>query len=52
MSAESLGWLLGRDCFARQRCILATKEEGKIEDEADADSDDEETPREDAVKEI
>ncbi len=47
-----MGWLLGRDCFARQRCILATKEEGKIEDEADADSDDEETPREDAVKEI
>lgn len=35
VSAESMRWWLGRDCFARQRCILATREEGKIEDVED-----------------
>jgi pimeloyl-ACP methyl ester carboxylesterase len=43
VSAESMRWWLGSDCFARQKCILATREEGKIEDEEDADSGDEET---------
>ncbi|KAH8820384.1 alpha/beta-hydrolase [Xylogone sp. PMI_703] len=27
VSAESMRWWLGRECFARQKCILATKEE-------------------------
>lgn len=38
VSAESMRWWLGRECFAKQRCILATKEEGRqeeIEDEED-----------------
>jgi pimeloyl-ACP methyl ester carboxylesterase len=35
VSAESMRWWLGRDCFARQKCILATREEGKIEDVED-----------------
>ena len=32
-------WWLGRECFARHRCILATKEEGKLEDEEDEEED-------------
>lgn len=35
VSAESMRWWLGRDCFAKQKCILATKEDGireEIED--------------------
>ena len=35
VSAESMRWWLGRECFASQKCILATREEGKIEDEED-----------------
>ncbi|KAI9694658.1 MAG: hypothetical protein M1822_000274 [Bathelium mastoideum] len=35
VSAESMRWWLGRDCFAKQKCILATREEGKVEDEED-----------------
>lgn len=35
VSAESMRWWLGRECFARQRCILATREEGRIEDVED-----------------
>ena len=35
VSAESMRWWLGRDCFAKQKCILATREEGKLEDEED-----------------
>lgn len=41
VSAESMRWWLGRECFAKQRCILATREEGQIEDEEDQDGDDE-----------
>jgi hypothetical protein len=44
VSAESMRWWLGRDCFAKQKCILATREEGRIEDEEDGDSNDEELP--------
>ncbi|TAQ87887.1 hypothetical protein B7494_g3777 [Chlorociboria aeruginascens] len=36
VSAESMRWWLGRECFAKQRCILATREEGHAEDEEDA----------------
>ena len=35
VSAESMRWWLGRECFATQKCILATREEGKQEDEED-----------------
>ncbi|KAI9829918.1 MAG: hypothetical protein M1826_005340 [Phylliscum demangeonii] len=33
VSAESMRWWLGRDCFARHKCILATREEVKVEEE-------------------
>ena len=32
-------WWLGRECFAKHKCILATKEEGKQEDEEDEEED-------------
>ncbi|KAG9241395.1 Alpha/Beta hydrolase protein [Calycina marina] len=35
VSAESMRWWLGRECFAKQKCILATREEGHAEDEED-----------------
>jgi len=35
VSAESMRWWLGRECFATQKCILATREEGKQEDRED-----------------
>ncbi|KAI9647337.1 hypothetical protein NHQ30_003722 [Ciborinia camelliae] len=35
VSAESMRWWLGRECFAKQKCILATKEEGIQEEEED-----------------
>jgi pimeloyl-ACP methyl ester carboxylesterase len=40
VSAESMRWWLGRDCFARQKCILATREEARREDAEDAMLDD------------
>ncbi|OCL08043.1 alpha/beta-hydrolase [Glonium stellatum] len=39
VSAESMRWWLGRECFARQKCILATREEKKIEDHEDEPAD-------------
>ena len=39
VSAESMRWWLGRECFATQKCILATREEGRIEDEEDEEED-------------
>lgn len=39
VSAESMRWWLGRECFARQKCILATKDEGKQEDAEDEEED-------------
>lgn len=35
VSAEAMRWWLGRECFAKQKCILATKEEGNQEDVED-----------------
>jgi pimeloyl-ACP methyl ester carboxylesterase len=35
VSAESMRWWLGRECFAKQKCILATREEAKQEDVED-----------------
>jgi pimeloyl-ACP methyl ester carboxylesterase len=35
VSAESMRWWLGRECFAKQKCILATREEGIIEEQED-----------------
>lgn len=32
-------WWLGRECFAKQKCILATREEGKQEDKEDEEDD-------------
>jgi len=39
VSAESMRWWLGRECFAKQKCILATREEGRMEDEEDEEED-------------
>ncbi|KFA50742.1 hypothetical protein S40293_06082 [Stachybotrys chartarum IBT 40293] len=39
VSAESMRWWLGRECFAQHRCILATKEAVENEDEMDATED-------------
>jgi pimeloyl-ACP methyl ester carboxylesterase len=35
VSAEAMRWWLGRECFAKHKCILATREEGKKEDAED-----------------
>ncbi|KAK8256523.1 Alpha/Beta hydrolase protein [Phyllosticta capitalensis] len=35
VSAESMRWWLGRECFARQKCILATREEKEAEEKED-----------------
>jgi pimeloyl-ACP methyl ester carboxylesterase len=47
VSAESMRWWLGRECFAQQKCILATREEARMEDELDDDEegDDEKNSR-------
>ncbi|TKA31738.1 hypothetical protein B0A50_01816 [Salinomyces thailandicus] len=39
VSAESMRWWLGRECFAQQKCILATREEGRLEDKEDEEDD-------------
>ena len=39
VSAESMRWWLGRECFAKHKCILATKEEGRMEDAEDEEED-------------
>lgn len=39
VSAESMRWWLGRECFAKQKCILATRQEKIIEDREDAQDD-------------
>jgi len=41
VSAESMRWWLGRECFATQKCILATREEARLEDMEDEDEDSE-----------
>lgn len=35
VSSESMRWWLGRKCFARQKCILATKDEWRREETED-----------------
>lgn len=35
VSAESMRWWLGRECFAKQKCILATREEARQEEVED-----------------
>lgn len=35
VSAESMRWWLGRECFAKHKCILATKEEWRAEEKED-----------------
>jgi pimeloyl-ACP methyl ester carboxylesterase len=35
VSSESMRWWLGRECFARHKCILATKEEWRAEEHED-----------------
>ena len=39
VSAESMRWWLGRECFARQKCILSTKSENIREDLEDEEED-------------
>ena len=39
VSAESMRWWLGRECFAKQKCILSTKSENIREDLEDAEED-------------
>jgi pimeloyl-ACP methyl ester carboxylesterase len=46
VSAESMRWWLGRECFARQKCILSTREEGRMEDEEDREDSDGEEAKE------
>jgi hypothetical protein len=38
ISAECMRWWLGRDCFAKQTCILSTREECDAEEAEDAHS--------------
>ena len=40
VSSESMRWWLGRECFAKHRCILATRAEGQLEEEEDQEEDD------------
>jgi pimeloyl-ACP methyl ester carboxylesterase len=46
VSSESMRWWLGRECFATQKCILATREEGKIEDVEDEEDEQDEVHKE------
>lgn len=46
VSSESMRWWLGRECFANQRCVLATREEGKIEDVEDEEDEHDEVHKE------
>lgn len=39
VSAESMRWWLGRECFAKQKCILSTKSENIREDQEDEEED-------------
>ncbi|CAG9944946.1 unnamed protein product [Clonostachys rosea f. rosea IK726] len=39
VSAESMRWWLGRECFAQHKCILATKEDVREEDRMDEEYD-------------
>ncbi|KAI0409764.1 Alpha/Beta hydrolase protein [Xylaria palmicola] len=37
VSAESMRWWLGRECFAKHKCILSTKEEWRSEEREDVE---------------
>ena len=39
VSAESMRWWLGKDCFAKHKCILATRDESKQEAREDEEKD-------------
>lgn len=39
VSAESMRWWLGRECFAAHKCILATREEKNMEEREDEEED-------------
>ncbi|KAK7952209.1 uncharacterized protein PG986_007937 [Apiospora aurea] len=39
VSAESMRWWLGRECFAKHKCILSTKEDLHAEEREDAETD-------------
>ncbi|KAM0346587.1 hypothetical protein ACHAPU_005299 [Fusarium lateritium] len=39
VSAESMRWWLGRECFAQHKCILSTKEIVKAEEHMDSEED-------------
>ncbi|KAI0447390.1 sterol esterase [Xylaria telfairii] len=39
VSAESMRWWLGRECFAKHKCILSTKEEWRSEEREDGETD-------------
>ncbi|KAI1849221.1 hypothetical protein JX265_008632 [Neoarthrinium moseri] len=39
VSAESMRWWLGRECFAKHKCILQTREDSRAEDREDAETD-------------
>ncbi|KAK4150352.1 Alpha/Beta hydrolase protein [Chaetomidium leptoderma] len=39
VSSESMRWWLGRECFAHHKCILATKEERRAEEQEDREMD-------------
>ncbi|KAF3769042.1 alpha/beta-hydrolase, partial [Cryphonectria parasitica EP155] len=44
VSAESMRWWLGRECFAKHKCILATKEEWRAEEREDNNNNTDEPP--------
>ncbi|KAK0670356.1 Alpha/Beta hydrolase protein [Cercophora samala] len=39
VSSESMRWWLGRECFAKHKCILSTKEEWRAEEREDGEDD-------------
>ncbi|ERF70208.1 hypothetical protein EPUS_00396 [Endocarpon pusillum Z07020] len=49
VSAESMRWWLGRECFARHKCILATREEGNAEDAEDEEAEQQREEMEEAA---
>lgn len=51
VSAESMRWWLGRECFAKHKCILATREQGRAEDVEDEEAELRREAREEAEEE-
>ncbi|KAK4218235.1 sterol esterase [Rhypophila decipiens] len=57
VSAESMRWWLGRECFANHKCILATKEEWRAEERemenwSESDEEDSDDKEEEQVVEM